>query len=81
MIPGFSKDSPLVCEGIIGDGCGGGRFFAVAESTLFAYDPLTQERIVLLREIKDAQKITKRGCIITIECKDYTQEFDLSTLR
>ncbi|HFB54221.1 MAG TPA: thiamine biosynthesis protein ThiF, partial [Sulfurimonas autotrophica] len=46
MIPGFSKDSPLVCEGIIGDGCGGGRFFAVEDETLFAYDPLTQERIV-----------------------------------
>ncbi|SFV56259.1 MoeB/thiF family protein [hydrothermal vent metagenome] len=80
MIPGFSKDSPLVCEGIIGDGCGGGRFFAVENETLFAYDPLTQERIILLREVKDAQKVSKCGCIITIVCKNTTLNFDLSAL-
>ena len=80
MIPGFSKDSPLVCEGIIGDGCGGGRFFAVEDETLFAYDPLTQERIVLLREVENATKVTKKACIITIECEDQNIVFDLSKL-
>jgi len=80
MIPGFSKDSPLVCEGIIGDGCGGGRFFAVENETLFAYDPLTQERIILLREVKDAKKVSKKACIITIECAEETLKFDLSAL-
>ena len=81
MIPGFSKNSPLVCEGIIGDGCGGGRFFAVEDETLFAYDPLTQERIVLLREVKDAKKVTKKACVITIECIKEILHFDLSTLQ
>ena len=81
MIPGFSKNSPLVCEGIIGDGCGGGRFFALEDEVLFAYDPLTQERIVLLREVKDAIKVTKKACIITIECAKETLHFDLSTLQ
>ena len=79
MIPGFSKDSPLVCEGIIGDGCGGGRFFAVEDEILFAYEPLTQERIVLLQGIKKARKVTKNGCIVTIECVDKSIEFNLST--
>ena len=80
MIPGFEADSPLVCEGIIGDGCGGGRFFAVEDETLFAYDPLTQERIVLLRGVKNATKVTKKACTITIECKKETLNFDLSSL-
>ena len=80
MIPGFKPDSPLVCEGIIGDGCGGGRFFAVEDETLFAYDLLTQERIVLLREVKHAIKVTKKACIITIECEKETLKFDLSSL-
>ena len=81
MIPGFSKNSPLVCEGIVGDGCGGGRFFAVENETLFAYDSLTQERIVLLREVKNATKVTKKACIITIECEKETLNFDLSALK
>ena len=81
MIPGFSKDSPLVCEGIIGDGCGGGRFFAVEDEVLFAYDPLIQERITLLREVKNARKISKKACIITIECDDEVICFNLSSLK
>jgi hypothetical protein len=81
MIPGFDLNSPLVCEGIIGDGCGGGRLFYVADETLFAYDPLTQEKIVLLREIKDAQSISKKGCIVTIECSEEIIRFDLSALK
>ena len=81
MIPGFSKNSPLVCEGIVGDGCGGGRFFYVKEETLFAYDPLTQERIELLREVKDAKSISKKACIVTIECEEKILHFDLSLLK
>jgi len=80
MTHGFNLTSALVCEGIIGDGCGGGRFFSVKEETLVAYDPLTQESIVLLREIKDAVKISKKACIITIECKEEIIKFDLSLL-
>jgi len=81
MIPGLNISGELMCEGIIGDGCGGGRFFAVEDETLFAYDPLTQERIILLREIKNAQKVSKKACIITIICENNTLNFDLSTLK
>jgi len=80
MIHGSNLDSALVCEGIIGDGCGGGRIFALKEDTLVAYDPLTQESIMLLREIKDAVEISKKACIITIECKEEVIKFNLSLL-
>jgi len=81
MIPGLNISGELICEGIVGDGCGGGRFFAVEDEILFAYDPLTQERIILLREVKNAEKISKKGCIVTIECQNKTINFDLSTLK
>ncbi|QOP45197.1 thiamine biosynthesis protein ThiF [Sulfurimonas paralvinellae] len=80
MTHGFDLNSPLVCEGIIGDGCGGGRLFIIEEDILFAYDPLTQEKIVLLREIRNAQEISKIGCVITIRTKENILYFDLSLL-
>jgi len=80
MIPGFKPDSPLVCEGVIGDGCGGGRFFAVENEILIAYDPLTQEKTTLLNDVKNARKISKKACIITIECDDEVICFNLSLL-
>jgi len=81
MTHGFDLNSPLVCEGIVGDGCGGGRIFFVEDETLFVYDPLTQERMELLREIKDVKKITKKGCDITIESANKTLLFNLSLLK
>ena len=80
MTHGFDLDSALTCEGIVGDGCGGGRIFTLEDETLLVYDPLTQEKIVLLREIKDAVKISKKACIITIECKEEVIKFNLSLL-
>ena len=76
----FDLENPLVCEGIIGDGCGGGRIFYVKDAILFAYDSLTQESMVLLREIGDVKKITKKGCIITLSYKKEERLFDLSSL-
>ncbi len=73
-------ENPLVCEGIIGDGCGGGRIFYVEDAILFAYDPLTQESMTLLREIGEVKKISKKGCIITLFYKKEERFFDLSTL-
>ncbi len=81
MTHGFDMNSPLVCEGIVGDGCGGGRIFFVEDETLFVYDPLTQERMVLLSEIKDVHKISKKACIITLITEDGFIEFDLSALK
>jgi hypothetical protein len=81
MTHGFDLNSPLVCEGIVGDGCGGGRIFFVEDETLFVYDPLTQERMELLRELKDVKKITKKGCDITIESANKTLLFNLSLLK
>ena len=79
MIAGFREDSQLICEGIVGDGCGGGRLFLVEDSTLKTYDPTTKEYMVLQEGIKSAKKITKDGCILTITCEDSVITFDLST--
>ena len=81
MSHGFSLDSPLVCEGVIGDGCGGGRFFIVRDETLIAYDPYTKETFTLLEPIVDAKKISKNTCIITVECEKEDIRFDLSSMK
>ena len=78
MIAGFKSD--IYCEGIIGDGCGGGRVFIVEDETLIAYEPQTKEKITLLKDIQMPKGITKKGCIITIECEDEVIKFDLSAL-
>jgi hypothetical protein len=80
MIHGFDLESPLVCEGIMGDGCGGGRIFFIEDETLYANDPVTRENIVLLQNIKGAKKISKSACIITVECEDENIKFNLSTM-
>ena len=80
MMDGFDLDSPLVCEGIVGDGCGGGRLFFVENEVLLAYDPEIKESITLLKNVLNAIKIAKNSCIITIVCKDETIAFDLSSL-
>jgi len=78
---GFNLDSPLVCEGIIGDGCGGGRIFYIEDSTLKAYDPISEESIILLQDIVDALSIKKNACVISIECTNKNIAFDLSLMR
>jgi len=81
MTHGFDGDSPLVCEGIIGDGCGGGRFFLIEDETLLAYDPLTKSKIFLADGIKNAKLLTKKACLLKIECENEVIEFDLSALQ
>ena len=81
MSHGFDLNSPLICEGIIGDGCGGGRLFLVKNETLMAYDPQTKEKRVLLKTVMQAQMINKSGCLITIKCLNETVKFDLSALK
>jgi hypothetical protein len=81
MIHGFDLDSPLVCEGVIGDGCGGGRIFVVKDETLTAYDPYTKESALLLKDIHKANSISKNGCEIIIECENEEIKFDLSALK
>ena len=80
MIHGFNVEDDLVCEGIIGDGCGGGRLFIVQDEKLQAYDPQTQSYIVLLEDVLNAVKISKSACLIKIVCKNETICFDLSKL-
>ena len=77
----FDLDSPLVCEGIVGDGCGGGRLFIVENERLFAYDPQTKESTTLLESVRNAKKISKNACIITLECENRNIEFDLSAMK
>jgi len=80
MIHGFDLDSPLICEGIIGDGCGGGRFFMVENETLKAYDPITKEKFILLKNILNAVSISKSECIVSVKCLSDEIEFDLSSM-
>jgi len=81
MIHGFDLDSPLVCEGIIGDGCGGGRIFFVKNQTLFVYDPITKKVMELLTNLNNVKKISKQSCIIILECEDKIIDFDLSSVK
>jgi len=80
MTHGFDLDDDLVCEGIIGDGCGGGRIFTIKDNNLVAYDTQTQSYIVLLKDVRNAKKVSKKGCVISIKLADETLDFDLSTL-
>ena len=77
----YNLNSPLVCEGIIGDGCGGGRIFFVEDEKLRVFDPMTKDVMVLLEDLIDVNSISKSGCKITINQKDKTIEFDLSTFK
>jgi hypothetical protein len=81
MIHGFDLTSPLVCEGIVGDGCGGGRLFMVEDEILKAYDPVTKESFILLQNIYNALSISKSTCIITVVCQNEEIKFDLSALK
>ena len=76
----FDLDSPLVCQGVIGDGCGGGRIFYIQKETLFAYDPNSKSTIELLDKLTNAVSLSKKSCIINIVLKDKRVAFDLSTL-
>lgn len=80
MIHGFNVDDKLICEGIIGDGCGGGRFFMIEDGILKAYDPQSKEVIILLEDIKLPKSISKKACTLFIECENESFEFDLPTM-
>jgi len=73
--------SKISCMGIVGDGCGGGREFIVQDAVLYAYDSITSEKIILLNNIKNPKKITKDGCLISIDCENEKVIFDLSTFK
>ena len=70
----------LSCRGIIGDGCGGDREFVIENGTLFAIDPVTNEEIVLLESIENAEAISKKGCKLFIQTQSKAIVFNLSTL-
>ena len=80
MSHGFDLNAPLVCEGIIGDGCGGGRIFFVEAATLYAYDPQSKSRMELLKDLDGVISISKKGCIISLYFENETRHFDLSLL-
>ena len=81
MTHGFDLNSLLVCEGVVGDGCGGGRLFIVENETLKAYDPTTKEYFTLLTKLYNVVSISKSACLITIICKKEEIKFDLSALK
>ena len=77
----YDVNSPLVCEGIVGDGCGGGRIFAVDDGCLVAYDPFSKQSLVLEKGIEGAKKVTKKGCVVIVECEDVVLQFDLQNYK
>jgi len=79
MIAGF--ENKLHCEGIVGDGCGGGRIFFIESDTLYAHDPMTKEKMKLFDGFSGAKSISKKACVITIECEDEVVKFDLSKMK
>lgn len=68
------------CEGIIGDGCGGGRIFFTCKGALKTYDPLTKEVITLEQNLQEPQNISKKGCHLFFTCKLQEMVFDLSKM-
>jgi len=77
MTPGSNR---LSCYGIPGDGCGGGREFFIDECKLYASDPITKTKMLLLEGIEGPESIEKQGCKIIILCKKEKLVFNLSTL-
>ena len=81
MTHGFDLESSLICEGIIGDGCGGGRLFMVENETLKAYDPTSKESFTLLEKVLNAVSISKSHCVLSVICKEERIKFDLSLMK
>jgi len=81
IVDGFDVSSPLICEGLIGDGCGGGRIFFMQEDSLCVYDPITKDILVLLSSLENIEEISKKGCIISLRSSTKEVLFDLSTIR
>ena len=80
IVDGFDVSSLLSCEGIIGDGCGGGRIFFVENESLCVYDPTTKMSRILLESVGRVVEISKKACIISLYLANEKIEFDLSTL-
>lgn len=77
----LDKSNPLMCEGIIGDGCGGGRIFFIKENQVFAHDPIANADMELFKIINMPKKLTKKECILYLKYDKYCIEFDLSTMQ
>lgn len=76
----FDYNSALVCEGVIGDGCGGGRVFYIKDATLFAHDPTTNKDFLLLKNLQNAISLEKKGCLLFIGFLEKELCFDLSKM-
>lgn len=73
-------DTTSWCEGIIGDGCGGGRIFFTCKDSLNVYDPITKEMMTLLEDLQEPHNISKKGCHLLFTCKQKEMTFDLSKM-
>ena len=68
------------CEGVIGDGCGGGRIFFTCKDALKVYDPTTKEVMTLLDNLESPEELSKKGCHLFFTCKGEKMGFDLSKM-
>ena len=69
------------CEGIIGDGCGGGRIFFTTQDTIKVFDPVSKEVSTLIQGLSSPKNIAKDGCNLFFNCKEKKMTFDLSQMR
>jgi hypothetical protein len=69
------------CEGIVGDGCGGGRIFFTDKDSLRVYDPISKEVILLQDSLDHPKDISKNGCLLFFVCKEEQMRFDISKMR
>ncbi len=71
--------SKLSCEGVIGDGCGGGRTFVIQNGVLQAHDTYSGHVITLLEGIRNPISVSKKACEIIIQCENEIIIFDLQS--
>ena len=69
------------CEGIIGDGCGGGRIFFTCKQSVKVFDPMSKEVMTLLENLEEPLHISKKGCQLFFTCKSEKMRFDLSLMQ
>jgi hypothetical protein len=69
------------CEGIAGDGCGGGRIFFTDKNSVKVFDPVSKEVMTLVTDLEEPLGISKKECRLFFTCKGKLNVFDLSAMQ
>ncbi|WP_345993520.1 thiamine biosynthesis protein ThiF [Sulfurimonas sp. HSL-1716] len=73
-------DPISACEGVAGDGCGGGRIFFTDKDSLKVYDPTTKKVFTLLEDMQNPKELSKKGCLLFFTCEEKNMTYDLSKM-